>query len=350
MNMEIPLVALGLLTLCLVYFDMLWTTFGEGGGPITRPVTSLLWRASLGLFHRRGYHTLLKWGGVVVTLSAVALWIFLLWGGWMLIFNAYDTAVVDGATKLPALFWERAYFVGYTIFTLGMGDFLPNGPVWQVLTAISSLSGLFLVTFSITYLVPVVQAATDKRQLAVHIATLGLSPQELLMNTWEADGPAALEDLLKTLTPGLVLLEQRHITYPVLHFLHSTSHVQAISLRVAALDEALTILALGFEHQGGLQQSAYRGARQAITQLLDTLDTAFIKPTDEAPPPPPLAPLRAYGLPAVSDDLFRQRLAALEHRRRLLRAFVESDGWAWEQLQPAPTPHDPLAPLADRPA
>ncbi|XVH33461.1 ion channel (plasmid) [Haloferacaceae archaeon DSL9] len=43
------------------------------------------------------------------------------------------------------------YFTGYTIFTLGNGDFYPTAANWQVTTVLTSASGLLLITLIVTY-------------------------------------------------------------------------------------------------------------------------------------------------------------------------------------------------------
>ncbi|MEQ9484433.1 MAG: hypothetical protein RIG27_19410 [Coleofasciculus sp. F4-SAH-05] len=48
-----------------------------------------------------------------------------------------------------------------------------EGAVWQIATAIASVNGFFLVTLAIAYLLPVVSAATQQRQLAVYLVGIG---------------------------------------------------------------------------------------------------------------------------------------------------------------------------------
>lgn len=269
-------------------------------------------------------------------LLAVLVWIIFLWVGWLLIFAASERAIIHAANQEPATIYERIYFVGFTLSTLGTGDFQPNGPFWQVMTAVASFTGLFLVTFAIAYLVPVVQAAAEKRALAVRIASLGQSAPDILLNTCAPDSQgkidcSALTPHLTSLTGDLALLEQRHLTYPVLHYLHSSKRPEGSALSVAALDEALTILAYGLhEDADGLAPGTAHPIRQVITEFLETLGGAHIARSENVPPPPSLAPLRDAGLPMSSQENFQKRLEALEGRRKLLLALVESDGWTWD--------------------
>lgn len=57
------------------------------------------------------------------------------------------------ATGNPAGTVERLYFTGYTVFTLGNGDFRPGAGTWQLATVAATGTGLVLITLAITYAV-----------------------------------------------------------------------------------------------------------------------------------------------------------------------------------------------------
>ena len=84
-----------------------------------------------------------------------------------------EGAVVCSTTKHPAEWPETIYFVGYTLTTLGTGDFVPSGTWWDLLSVLATFSGLALVTLSITYAIPVIQAVAQKRTLACKFALWG---------------------------------------------------------------------------------------------------------------------------------------------------------------------------------
>ena len=68
---------------------------------------------------------------------------------------------------------RKNLFTGYTLSTLGNGDFKPGTSFWRIYTVIISLSGLSILTIAITYLVQVLTAEISKRRLSIYIATLG---------------------------------------------------------------------------------------------------------------------------------------------------------------------------------
>ena len=335
----------GALILVTVLLEVLWTTMGIGGGAITKRISNALWKGIVGLYRTREQRLILTWSGIAILLLAFVLWVLLLWTGWTLVFHGAETAVVHSQTGAPADFWERVYFTGFTIFTLGTGDFVPEGDMWRVLTAVASLNGLFLVTFSITYLVPIVQAATHVRQIAVYVSSLGLTPHAIIVNAWNGDNCCGLESHLDTLALELTRIEQRYLTYPVLHYFHTPDPPESLALSVAALDETLTMLQHAVEDRGGIDPVSYRATRQVITEFLDTLQDAFVKAADEAPPAPSLDPLRERGIPVVDSTLFDRRIEALADRRRLLRGLVQNSGWTWDEMRLREQSHSPTVPL-----
>lgn len=327
---------LGILVIAVLFTDVLRVTMGKGSGLFMKRLTGWAWQVFLRIQHSRVQAHLLSAAGTVIVGMNIVVWVVLLWTGWMLIFSGAEQAVVHGQTQTAAGFWERVYFTGYTIFTLGVGDYVPTRPLWQVMTAVASASGLFVVTLSISYLIPVLQANTQKRQLAVQIASLGQRPDEIILNTYDGTSCQPLGEHLNALTTELAKLEQRHLTYPLLHYFHSQDRTEAVALSVAALDEALTIIEYGLaESTHGLEPALFHPARKMISRYLGTLKQVFIESAAEVPPLPSLEALRERGIPVVDEETFRERSEAIEDRRRLLLALVENDGWSWFLIQPS---------------
>jgi hypothetical protein len=61
------------------------------------------------------------------------------------------------------------------------------------------------------------------------------------------------------------------------------------------------------------------------------LEVSFIEAADDAPPLLELAELSERGLTFIDLGDVAEALEAHNLRRRLLRGFVEHDGWAWPQ-------------------
>lgn len=326
---------LGALLLLLAGVDLVKTTLStvSPGGPVSVRLAAGLWRGLLRLHRRRSAASLLEGFGVGVLVLTVANWILLTWSGWTLIFLGSPGAVVRATTGAPSGFWDRAYFAGYSLATLGLGDFRPVGPLWQMLTVGVALSGLVLVTLAISYLVGVTNAATERRQLAGRVATLGGTPARIVTQSWDGDRFSSLAGAISSLTGDLQLLDQRHLAYPVLHYQRAQRPRESAPVRIAALDEAFTLLAFGVAPEHRPAPSLLEPAQQAVAAFLETLHDVFLSPAPEPPPAPSLQPLREAAIPTVSEEVFAQRVANLASRRRLLAGLVLHGGWDWDDVQ-----------------
>ena len=331
---------LGVLIVLMVNMDLLWTAVaaGAGGGPITSRLANLLWAvAPRGTSPRR--HRLLQVTGVLITLLTIAAWIGGLLLGWFLIFNTVHGAVVDARTSAPADLWARFYFTGFTVFTLGTGDYVPRGPLWQVATVIASGTGLVLVTLAITYVLSVTSSVTQRRQLAAQISTLGTSPVDVLRRAWNGKSFAGLESALQTLPSGLTDLAQRHLAFPVLHYFHSPERSTATAPSVAVLDELLTVLQHGVAPPHRLPELTVLQVRDAVSELLARAtglnEARPGHPPRHEPPTPPLDAVQRLGIPVVDEQEWRARLDDLAARRGRMGEFLATDGWQWDNVWPA---------------
>lgn len=320
---------LGAVVLALAFVDLFVTTLTVGGtGYFTRRLPPLLWR----LTRATGRRGAMAYAGMMTLLGIAAVWILLLWGGWLLVFSADPWSVVVAQTGRPAGLVERTYFVGYTLFTLGLGDYRPHGGTWQMLTVLVVGSGLTAVTLIISYIVPVVSAAAQRRALASHLAALGRSPRDILHRAWNGRDFQGLEPHLQGLVGRLTQQAQQHQVYPVLSNFHPPDPDQALAVRLAALEEALLLLRHAAPSDVRPRRGEMEAVRDAATALLATLPGSD-RLTDGAPPPPPdPGVLRAFGLTPCPEADWRRAVAAEDDRRKRLRALVETEGWSWRDV------------------
>lgn len=333
-------ILLGIAGFCIVLVtvvDLLWTTFLEGAGPISLHVASRIGRLVLAC-HRfeKGSRRIITKAGLLTVIGTLFVSANLMWVGCGLIFCASPDALVFAENHQPAGWWGRLYFAGTTLTTLGLGDYRPEGTFWEIFTAITGASGFVLIGLVISYIVPVVSAATQKRQLAVCIWALGRSPDDIIIRAYNGVDTTALVPHLISLIPMLALLGESHLTYPVLHFFHSSKRSSAIAPSIAALDEALTILECGMQQGCSLDVPSLGAARESIDEFLKTLKPALVETGAAVPPSPSLARLRDAGVPVVDDKLFAEATVGLAERRRLLTALVVNEGWTWESVWPKP--------------
>lgn len=323
---------IGVLVLVGAVVDVLSTVVAVSGrgGPLSGRMALATWRLLLRVHARRRIHVALRIGGVTLTIGTVLLWVALLLVGWTLVFVA--GSVVDPATGAAAAAWERFYFVGYTIFTMGNGDLAAASSGWRAVTVVANAMGLILVTLAVTYLVPIVQAVVDKRSTASAIASLGMTTEEILRRAWNGSDLAALEDQLAELALPIDKLAQQHLAYPNLHYQHATDPRSALAPRLAAVDDAITVLIACDFGPSVIDRRRIEPLRQAIGNLLDTLEPVLDHPGRSTLPAPCHDELARLGLPVGDRASFDDRFEAESGRRRMLASLLFHDGWNWDSV------------------
>lgn len=320
----------GALLIGAALVDLGWTTVaaGSGAGPLTARVARHVWRAALALHARRKHHTALSAAGVAIVFAVLAMWLTLLVAGWSMVFTSSDGAVRE-MTGAPADGVARIYFAGYSVFTLGNGDYRPGGGVWQLATVAASGTGLVFVTLAITYLVPVASAVAQRRELASYIASLGRSPVEMVAKSWTGHGFGSLAQHFVALVPLIHGARQRHLTYPVLHYFHSADRESAAAPSVARLSQALDLLQHAVVPEHRPDPAALDALDRSISSFLETLAAAYLEPLDDPLPAAEISELRSHGVPTVSDLEYKEAVtvADAEYRRRLLAGYLVEDGW-----------------------
>ena len=325
---------LGAALVILISYDLFRTVLTvSGGGPVAAQMAAVAWRLSLRVAAGRCHPP--RWlaaVGPALAVLTLLVWLAGLWSGWTMIFSASPDAVVEAQSKAPASLVDRLYYVGYTLTTLGLGDFQPAPGGWRVATVLAAANGLFLFTMAITYIVPIVAATAAQRQLATIIDALGDDPADILARSWHDGGFDMLESHLVTLMPMIAAIREQHLAYPILHFFHSGEREAAMPVQLAVLDEALTLLAHGVEPAARPAPQTLGPLRAQLEGFLATLESAWIEPIRPAPSPPALGRCAEAGIPMRDAGAFAVALDAETERRACLHGLVRSDGWHWSHV------------------
>ncbi|GAA3970279.1 potassium channel family protein [Allohahella marinimesophila] len=328
--MSILMTIAGAFLVLLVWFDFVATALtASQSGPVSRRVAYGVWRVFLFINKPFKSHALLACVGPLIIIVLINMWVSVVWLGWSLIYLGAEAPVLNGTTLLPADISSTIYFVGFTLTTLGTGDYVPADGFWQAMTVITAFNGIALITLSITYAIPVVQAAAAKRTVARQIAVMGESAEALAAQWAEAGHYQGVDTYFSDLTPQILDISQKHLAYPILHFFHSPEPDTALPLKLAALDEAILALpAEAYEVNPALRVAEHM-CSNAISTFLNTLNKAFIHPADEEPPQILPQRLRKGTAKKVGSE---REPEALSRRRKLLKALILQDGWTWNQI------------------
>ncbi|WP_347159192.1 hypothetical protein [Pontibacter chitinilyticus] len=311
--------------------DLVYTTFApRGSGYISGSVTSGLWYFFKFLDKRLPYKSILDAAGISIIMSILLVWTLLLWTGNVLMFASTPMAVVNSTSKLPATTLERVYYAGYLLSTLGNGNFEGGTDWWMIISSIMSFTGLMMITIAISYMVPVLSAITSRRAISIRIASIGHSPQAMLLNNWNGKNFSMLNDQLQELALSIAGQGQLHLAYPVLHYFHHSQKSTAILPNLAALDEALSILLLYVPEDQQPDKQYLEPVRKSITTFLESLTTTFINPSGGDIPPFNISELKRAHIPLLEPE--EEKIRQLDFRRHILEAMLKNDGWNWEKL------------------
>jgi hypothetical protein len=326
---------LGVVLLVLAVIDLVWTTLwvDGGAGPLSSRLSTQIWRGLRSLGGRRS--RTLSLAGPFVLLATLFLWVALIWVGWTFLYAGDSASIHSNSSGEPATWSGRVWYVAYTMFTVGNGDFIPSRGVWQIASSVTAASGMLFVTMGVSYVISILGAVSTKRAFAGSVTALGRRGEQMVEAGWDGTSLHSLDLPLNALTSQLGLLVEQHRSYPVLHYYHSEGPGDAAAVAVAVLDEALTLIRFGVSGSARLDPALLKSAQSGVGSYLSTLNSAFIEPSDHLPPPPDLGRLRDAGIPTVSDEDFAAALAGLEERRRKLLGMIDADAWEWPPVEEA---------------
>ncbi|WP_027108189.1 hypothetical protein [Lacticigenium naphthae] len=328
--METVYLISGTVLVLITIGDLIWTALwvDGGAGPISNGITTFIWKIMVGL-NRKKSSILTVSGPVILTLTLLG-WILLLWAGWTLIFAGSPQSIIDTAESQPITWNDLIYYAGYVLFTLGNGGFAPANAYWQIMTTVATGTGMLFLTLGASYILSIVNAVVRKRSFASSVLGIGKSAEEIVAIAWDGEGFSHLDLLLNTLASELSTLTQQHKAYPLLHYYHTHKPTQAITVAVPTLDDALSMIEQGTPKKAMPNPLLMKEMRSSIEEYLETLNQAFIEPSDKVPPIPSMDLLRKKAIPVLPEEEFKENMKSLEGRRKKLLGLMTADNWDWD--------------------
>ncbi|MFP4293167.1 MAG: ion channel [Cyclobacteriaceae bacterium] len=331
---SVLLTILGALIVSLALYDFAKTTFlPSGQGPVTAIINHQIFSGLFYLAGKDGRKPILRYAGMWIILGIFSYWIFSLWLGMALIFCSDAYSVVNSQNMMPADVYEKIYYTGFTLSTLGVGDFVAGRDIWRLLTAFTAFLGLFIITLSITYLVPVISDAGQKQVLGRFLMSLGGTPEQIVLNSYTGKDFTGISSQLSGLSSMIFTYTQNLLTYPVLHHIHNHDPRENIILRMAALDEAVNIFLFHIPEDKRPEFQSLYILRNALTSYLHI--TTYLKIETDSPLPPKLKMIEEEtGLRLInkSEKEMKEIYQRLSNRRKLWYANLLSDGWQWNDM------------------
>ncbi len=202
-------------------------------------------------------------------------WAVLLTFGFALVFFGlhlpFRDALLDGAS-LQGRFRSCLYVSGTTLFTLGLGDVVPQSHAARFFTVLEAGTGLGFVALVIGYL-PVLYTAFSQREVLVAMldARAGSPPTaaELLVRHHFKGGPQALRDLLAEWERWSAEMLETHISYPILCYYRSQHDNQSwLAALTAILDTCALIITMLDSQETRQAQLTFAVGRHALVDLV----------------------------------------------------------------------------------
>lgn len=317
---------IGILLYLAVVSDIIQTTLSmQGGGWITTRLAHYLWNGFLLLAGRDGNKKFLSHCGYILLGIILITWVVLLWGSFSLMLLSVTDSVVNAQTKLPADIWNKFYFAGFNIATLGLGDYVPGNDWWKFVTNVYAFTGLILLTMSVTYLVPVLSAVIEQRKLAIKLESLGPDAGTILADLLQ-EKTYVMNHKLDEISDSLIKHTQNHRAYPIIHYFHSYKPEKAIVLQLAKLFEVYYLIKFHLKAE-------WQPAKIHISSLQDSFvnytnivrDVTHMNLIEELP--------EAFTYKELGTKYYQlekpnpETLEAINERRKVFNSLVIQDGW-----------------------
>lgn len=318
----------GALVVLWFIIEGLWTTLWVDGhsAPVTGRLTSWLWKFWKAVF--KGSHKALSLAGPMVLTLSLLSWILMIALGWSLMFYAERGSLMSSSGVLPD-YAGTLWYVAYTMFTVGNGDFLPQADLWQVLSALVAFTGMGMVTLAVTYMLQIISALVNKRSLASQITSIAHTAEDFVIAQWTGNGFGAIELQLTSISSQLSTLNEQHLAYPILHYYHAQKSQKSTAVAIVILDDALTLLQECMEQEYMPNETITKSCRATIKSYLETLRSAYIQAADEVPDLPDWEKMKAAGVPICSKTEAEQRFRQHDERRKVLLGMNRDAAWKW---------------------
>jgi hypothetical protein len=212
--------------------------------------------------------------GPLSLILLLIVWAVLLIGGFGLLYFALGSPFGDqlkNSGSALALLRQDCYVSGTTLFTLGLGDVVPQSHLVRALVVLESGTGLGFVALVIGY-VPVLYQTFSRREVSVAMldGRAGSPPTatELLRRHGHEGGDQELIELLAEWERWSAEILESHISYPILCYYRSQHDTQSWLAALVAILDACSLLITTVQGPSVRQaQLTFAMARHALIDI-----------------------------------------------------------------------------------
>ena len=223
-----------------------------------------------------------------------------MWASLLVIGFAFMYWAPGNAIKTPegtVSFGACIYFSGTTLFTLGLGDIVPNALFTKVLSVLEAGTGFAFLAIVISYL-PALNQSFSRREVNISLldARAGSPPTaaEILRRHISDRDIEALQKFLHEWERWSAELLESHLSYPVLVYFRSQHDNQSWLAALTSILDTSAFAIASLEGASARQaQLTFAITRHAIVDLALVLHTSPSEPERSRLPPADLAALRS---------------------------------------------------------
>lgn len=254
------------LLLSTVGYDFFFTVISiNGAGSVSVRLSGWISRIFLTLSNSQKEREVLKYCGVFIILSLIIWWIGGLWLGFYILLLAGDQSVVSSSTEIATDAFDKFYYSGYVLSTMGNGDFKPGTSLWQIVIGAFSFSGFIFITTAMTYLISVSSAVIDKRSLGLYIS-------DMMALDKEEDKINCIYENANDLRTMINRHNQNHLAYPIVHYFFSMDKKTSFSIGLWNLNALL----ISIQNKSAYESYKIKPLIHAVDSYLNTISEVSI--------------------------------------------------------------------------
>lgn len=273
-----------------VFLTVLYARVGRRGiarfgtGVISERVATHVWRAFrwAGTRGKRVNDDLLSFAAPVIVVLFLAVWVAMLTiGSAMVLHPALRTDIRSTTGSTPTDFFTAVFIAGGNISTMGAGGYLPRTGLLRVIYVINAVTGLSILTLTLTYLMQVYTTLQGRNTLAFKLDVMAGSTGDAaeLIAGLGVDGHfGAGYTQLAELGAEVVRQKEAYQFYPVLFYFRYRQPCYATSRLALMLLDSVSLLqgGLGADADWVKRTAAVKQMWLATMGLITMLDGVFV--------------------------------------------------------------------------
>ena len=213
------------------------------------------WSKSVTRSDAEGSRVLSYCGSVVLVFIAIVWIASFIIGFGLIVWTMLGDQIVASQGKTPTGFGTALYYSGYNFTTLGIGNLIPKSTICQLLTVLQAALGFATFTVTLTYLLSVLNALTQRNvfALSLHHRMAGKANVARLLLGWGMDDEFTnTRSDITSISRDLFMLLESHHSYPILHYFRFSEPLYSLARMIYITMDTAALL------QSALHQQHYR--------------------------------------------------------------------------------------------